>query len=136
MDDLFLKIIAGDIPSARIYEDAQVVAFLDINPNNKGHALVVPRQKFRNIFDGDSELLAHMMVVAQKIARAQSESLHADGVNIIMNNEAAAGQEIFHAHLHVIPRFTGDHSFPAFPHKEYDVGEIDIFAEKIKNAMH
>ena len=98
MDDLFLKIIAGDIPSARIYEDQYVVAFLDINPNNKGHALVVPRQKFQNIFDGNADTLAHMMKVAQKIAVAQKEVLGCDGVNILMNNEAAAGQ-IGRAHV-------------------------------------
>lgn len=135
MDDLFLKIIAGEIPSARIYEDDRVVAFLDINPNNKGHALVVPRTKFRNVFDGDPVVLAHMMIVGQKVARALRDALNAEGVNLVMNSEPVAGQEIFHAHLHVIPRFAGDNAFGTFAHRTYEAGEIDAFAEKIKNAM-
>jgi histidine triad (HIT) family protein len=135
MDDLFLSIIAGEIPSARIYEDDCVVAFLDINPNNKGHALVVPRIKFRNVFDGEPDMLAHMMVVGQKVAKALREALQADGANLLMNNEHAAGQEVFHAHLHVIPRFVNDDAFGAFAHRTYEPGEINAFAEKIKNAM-
>ncbi len=135
MDDLFLKIIAGEIPSARIYEDERVVAFLDIHPNNKGHALVVPRAKFRNILDGDTETLAHMMVVGQRVARALVAALNADGVNLVMNNERAAGQEIFHSHLHVIPRFENDDAFGTFAHRTYEPGEIDAYAERIKNAM-
>lgn len=135
MDDLFLKIIAGEIPSARIYEDDVVVAFLDIHPNNKGHALVVPRTKFRNIFDGDPEVLAHMMVVGQKVARALRDGLNAEGVNLVMNNEHVAGQEVFHAHLHVIPRFKDDNAFGAFAHRTYEAGEIDTVAEKVKSAI-
>lgn len=135
MDDLFLKIIAGDIPSARIYEDDMVVVFLDIHPNNKGHALVVPREKFQNIFDGNPEILAHMMKVAQKVAAAQKRALLCDGVNLVMNNERAAGQEIFHAHLHVIPRFTNDGVFGPHTHTAYTPEEITVFAEKIKNAI-
>ncbi len=135
MDDLFLKIIAGEIPSAKIYEDDSVVSFLDIRPNNKGHALVVPRNKFRNIFDADSSVLAHMMVVAQKIARVQKEVLGADGVNIVMNNEHAAGQEVFHAHIHVVPRFIDDGAFGPFRHLTYADHEIERYAEKIKSAL-
>ena len=135
VDDIFLKIIAGEIPSARIYEDDVVVAFLDIHPNNKGHALVVPRTKFRNIFDGDPILLAHMMMVGQKIAKVQKETLGADGVNLVMNNEHAAGQEVFHAHLHVIPRFVNDGAFGPFRHLTYEGTEMQEFAEKMKNAL-
>ncbi len=135
MDDLFLKIIAGVIPSARIYEDELVVAFLDIRPNNKGHALVVPRERFRNILDGNPDILAHMMKVAQKIAVAQKAALSCDGINLVMNNESAAGQEIFHAHLHVIPRYTGDGVFGSHTHTEFAQGEIETFAEKIKNSI-
>lgn len=135
MDDIFLRIIDGSIPSAKIYEDEQVVAFLDIHPNNKGHALVVPRKKFRNIFDGDPEVLGHMMQVAKRIALAQKTALNADGVNIVMNNEPAAHQEIFHAHLHVIPRFNDDHVFTTPRHLSYEPGEIEVVAETIKNSL-
>ncbi len=135
MDDLFLKIIGGEIPSARMYEDEHVVAFLDIHPNNKGHALVVPRIKFQNIFDGDAEIVAHMMKVAKIIAVAQKDALGCDGVNIVMNNGVAAGQEIFHAHLHVIPRYTNDGVFGSHTHMQYEPDEIQSIAEKIKNAI-
>ena len=135
MDDLFSNIIAGTVPSARIYEDTLAVAFLDSNPNNKGHILVVPRQKFQNIFDGDAEIVAHMMKVAKIIAVAQKEALNCDGVNIVMNNGVAAGQEIFHAHLHVIPRYTNDGVFGSHTHMQYEPDEIQSIAEKIKNAI-
>lgn len=136
VDDIFLKIIAGDIPSAKIYEDDIVVAFLDIKPNNKGHALVVPRTKSRNIYDTDPKALAHMMEVAQKIARAQKEVLHADGVNILMNNETAANQEVFHAHIHVIPRFIDDGVFQHSSHTTYAEGEIDDVSQKLKSSLN
>ena len=135
MDDIFLKIIADEIPAAKIYEDEQTVAFLDINPNNKGHALVIPRVKSRNIFDIDSNVLGHMMEVAQKIARAQKEALGADGVNIVMNNEAPAGQEVFHAHIHVIPRFAEDGIFSHSKHTTYSEGEMATVAEKLKSFI-
>src|SRR5262245_13855753 len=105
MDDLFLKIIDGKIPSAKLYEDEHTYAFLDIRPINKGHALVVPKMHYRNIFDADPVALGQMMVTVQKVARALRESLHADGVTLAMNNEPAGGQDVFHAHIHVIPRF-------------------------------
>lgn len=135
MDDLFLKIIGGEIPSSIIYEDDIAVAFLDIKPNNKGHALVVPRTKFRNIFDADPAILGHMIGVAQKVALAQREALHAEGVNIVMNNEHAANQEIFHAHIHVIPRFTGDNVFQHSNHTSYAPGEIGEVAELLKRSI-
>jgi histidine triad (HIT) family protein len=135
MDDLFLKIISGDIPSAKIYEDDIAIAFLDIKPNNKGHALVVPRTKFRNIFDADPSVLGHMMEVAQKVACVQKEILHAEGVNIVMNNEPAANQEIFHAHIHVIPRFAGDNVFQHSNHTTYADGEIEEVAERMKRSI-
>jgi len=135
MDDIFLKIIAGEIPATKIYEDEHTVAFLDINPNNKGHALVIPRTKYRNIYDADSTALSCMMVTAQKVARAQKEALGADGVNIVMNNEAPAGQEVFHAHIHVIPRFTDDGIFAHSKHTAYAEGEMQTIADKIKEVL-
>jgi len=134
-DSIFTKIINGEIPAAIIYEDDHVVAFLDIKPNNKGHALVVPREPFRNIFDADPIILGAIMAAAQKVARAQQEALGADGVNLVMNNEPAAGQEVFHAHLHVIPRFENDGAFGPFRHLSYEDGELDTLAEKLKAAL-
>ena len=111
MDSIFTKIINREIPAEIIYEDKVVLAFLDINPVNHGHALVIPKIPFVNVFDGDAEVLAHMMKVGQKIALAQKTAGLADGVNFVINNGDAAGQEVFHSHLHIIPRKVGDEAF-------------------------
>ena len=110
-DTIFAKIISREIPAHIVYEDDMVLAFLDIAPINHGHTLVIPKKPFVNLFDGDSEVLAHMMRIGQKVALAMKVSGLAEGANLIMNNGEAAGQDVFHAHLHVVPRNTGDQSF-------------------------
>lgn len=135
MDDIFLKIIRGEIPSEKVYEDEVTFAFLDIKPNNKGHVLVVPKESFRNVFDMPVETFAAMARSAQKIAVALRDTIGAEGVNITMNNEPAAGQEVFHAHMHVIPRFSGDHAFAKPRHLSYEDGEMKVFAEKIRKGL-
>lgn len=119
-DTIFEKIIAREIPADIVYEDDSVLAFLDIKPVNHGHTLVIPKKKFRNIFDADPVVLGHMMEVAQRISIALRTITKCDGVNVSMNNEPAGGQEIFHAHLHVIPRFTGDGAFHHAQHIPFD----------------
>jgi histidine triad (HIT) family protein len=111
METIFSKIIAREIPAHIVYEDEVVMAFLDISPINKGHTLVVPKEPFVNIFDGNSDILAHMMKIGQKIGQRLKETGLADGVNISMNNGEAAGQEVWHAHLHIIPRLDNDGAF-------------------------
>lgn len=111
METIFTKIINREIPADIVYEDELVLAFLDNTPINHGHTLVIPKKPFTNVFDGDPETLAHIMKVGQKIALALKASGLAEGVNLFMNNGAAAGQEVFHSHLHVIPRHTGDNVF-------------------------
>lgn len=135
MDTLFAKIVAREIPAEIIFEDDLVVAFLDIHPINHGHSLVVPKKQFENVFDGDSETLAHMMVVGQKIAQALKTAGLADGVNLIMNNGAEAGQEVWHAHLHVIPRKAGDHSFAIPKHVTLQVGDLKTTQAKLVTAL-
>lgn len=135
METIFQKIIAREIPASIIYEDDLVLAFLDIRPSNKGHALIVPKRGFETVFDGDGDTLAHMMRAAQKIAHALKTTVQAEGVNIIMNNGSVAGQEIMHAHLHVIPRYEGDEVFKPPKHVSYEDGEADVLAEKIKAAI-
>lgn len=108
---IFDKIIAKEIPAEIIYEDDQVVAFLDNQPINPGHTLVVPRQGFVNILDGDPDTLAHMMRMAQVIAQTVCAATQAEGVNVYMNNGAVAGQEVFYCHLHVVPRHKDDGRF-------------------------
>lgn len=108
---IFTKIINREIPANIIYEDDRTIAFFTIEPINLGHTLIVPKIPCVNILDGDPDTMGHLMQIAQKIAQALIHTKLADGVNIIMNNERAAGQEVFHAHLHVIPRRTDDHAF-------------------------
>src|SRR3989344_7621350 len=107
-DCIFCKIVRGEIPSQRIYEDADTFAFLDIHPVNPGHSLVVPKKHSENLYDMDDHVLAAVMRSVQKVARAVKSAVQADGVNLGMNNEEAAGQIIFHPHFHVIPRFKED----------------------------
>lgn len=135
MTTIFTKIINGEIPADIVYEDDIVLAFLDINPVNKGHTLVVPKHAFENIFDADIAALGHMMAVAQKIAHALVATVGATGVNLHMNNGADAGQEVPHAHLHIIPRFKKGEAFIAAKHDEYTAGESAVLAEKIKTAI-
>lgn len=135
VDDLFIKIVQGEIPAHKVYEDDATVAFLDINPHNKGHALVVSKEKYRNIFDVPEETLCSMMQTAKKLAKAVKESVGADGINIGMNNEKAAGQEIFHVHIHVIPRFENDGVYKKAKHIKYKDGEIETVAEQIRKEL-
>ena len=109
MDDcLFCKIIKGDIPATKVYEDKQCLAFLDINPINKGHTLVIPKQHCKDIYDVPEETLKSVSIAAKKVSIAVKKAMGCDGVNIGMNNGASAGQVIFHMHFHVMPRFEND----------------------------
>lgn len=105
---IFCKVVKGEIPSHKVFEDNSVLAFLDINPINEGHTLVIPKKHASNLLEMDEELLSQVMIVTQKIAKAVKEAVKADGVNLGVNIGKAAGQIIFHAHIHVIPRFEND----------------------------
>ncbi len=133
-DTIFAKIIRREIPAAIVYEDDDTIAFLDIAPNNPGHTLIVPKRFARNIFDMDGENWATTMAVVRMVAQAAQQAVEAEGVNIIMNNEPAAGQTVFHAHIHVIPRYEGD-GYELWPKKEYKEGEKESVAEKMRNLL-
>lgn len=111
MTTIFSKIVNQEIPAHIVYEDDSVLAFLDINPVNPGHTLVIPKVASADGLEADPATLAELIVAAQKIARAQKQVLNCDGVNFVMNNGEAAGQEVFHTHLHVIPRYHDDKCF-------------------------
>ena len=106
-DNIFAKILRGEIPSHKIYEDDDVYAFMDVMPQGKGHCLVIPKQGSRNILDADPLVLSKLIAATQKIAKAAKQAFAADGVTIMQFNETAAGQTVFHLHFHVIPRFEG-----------------------------
>ncbi len=136
MDDcVFCKIIAGTIPASVVYEDERTFAFLDIRPNNKGHVLVVPRAHHADVHALPDDDLCAIARTGKRVAQALTRAVAAEGVNLIMNNGAAAGQIVFHAHLHVIPRFGGDAVFSPPKRISYGDGEDAHVAEKIKNAL-
>jgi histidine triad (HIT) family protein len=133
-ETLFDRIISHEIPAEIVYEDEHAIAFLDIHPNNPGHTLVVPKKHSRNLFDVDEEYLTNLILAVQQVAIAVRDAMGAEGVNIAMNNEAAAGQEVFHTHMHVIPRFKAD-GFKHFPQGEYKPGEAQEVADKIRAQL-
>lgn len=106
-NNVFAKILRGELPSHKLYEDADTVAIMDIMPRGEGHCLVLPKQPARNILDVESESLAAVMRTAQKLARAVKKAFDAEGVTVHQFNESAGGQVVFHLHVHVIPRFEG-----------------------------
>ena len=132
MDDLFLKILNGDIPSSKIYEDSVTFVILDINPHNKGHALVIPKERYENIFDIPESLLMAMIKTAKTITPAIQRATGAQGFNISMNNGKVAGQEIMHAHIHVVPRFINDGVYEPAHHITYNEGEQENLAKEIR----
>lgn len=134
-DCLFCKIVKQDeVPSSKIYEDEDVYAFLDIRPTNPGHTLVVPKQHFVNLYDMSEESLYQVMSVVKKLAPKIKEAMGAGGINIHMNNDPAAGQVIFHSHIHIIPRFEND-GHRLWGGKPYKEGEMDKVAQKILKEL-
>ena len=105
---IFCKILAGEIPSTAVYEDDDFKAILDVNQAARGHVIILPKNHAANIYELPDEDASKIMVVAKKIATAIEKAYHCDGVNILQNNGEAAGQTVFHLHVHVIPRFKGD----------------------------
>ena len=135
-DCVFCKIIRGELPANKIYEDNDTLAFMDIGPVVKGHLLVVSKAHYANLLETPAEVLAKLIVIVQKTANAQKKALHADGVNIVLSNGKAAGQVVDHIHFHVIPRFASDgHHWNWKAQKYADGGEVQVFADKIKNAL-
>lgn len=111
--NIFARILRGELPSHRIYEDEEVVAFMDVMPQGEGHTLVVPRAPSRNLLDADPATLGSLFAAVRKVAKAVKAAFAADGVTIVQFNEAASGQTVYHLHVHVIPRFEG---VPLKPH--------------------
>ncbi len=105
---IFCKIANGEIPSATLYEDENFRVILDLGPASKGHALILPKKHAANLFELPDETASKAIVLAKKIASTLQEGLHADGVNLVQNNGEAAGQTVFHFHMHIIPRYKDD----------------------------
>ncbi|MEA2375357.1 MAG: histidine triad family protein [Thermoleophilaceae bacterium] len=131
-DCLFCKIVAGEIPAQKVDEDEHTIAFMDISPWTRGHALVIPREHSRNLYEVGDEDLARTVVAAKRLALRMKERLDCDGVNLINSCEPAAWQTVFHLHVHVIPRYDDDPlELPVRP-KEGDPDEIAGVAEELR----
>lgn len=105
---IFCKLANGEIPSATLYEDDDFRVLLDLSPASKGHALIIPKEHYRNLYDLDDELAAKALVLAKTMVNKLKTALGCDGYNIVQNNEEAAGQTVFHFHMHLIPRYKDD----------------------------
>ena len=107
---IFCKLANGEIPTATIYEDEDFRVILDLGPATKGHALILPKNHFANLFEIPEDMDAKAFILAKKIAKKMKDVFGCDGVNIVQNNGVAAGQTVFHFHIHLIPRYEGDHA--------------------------
>lgn len=132
---IFCKIATGDIPSYTLYEDEDFRVFLDLSPTDYGHALIIPKNHYPNIFALDDNIGAKIFPLAKKIASALKEALHCDGVNILQNNGEDAGQTLFHFHVHVIPRYKGDKTKIEFDPNELKKDDADKILEAVKKYL-
>ena len=105
---IFCKIGSGDIPSYKLYEDEDFKVFLDLSPTSYGHALIIPKEHYKNLFELDDTIASKALVLAKKVGAAMMNTLHCDGLNVLQNNGEAAGQTMFHFHIHLIPRYKED----------------------------
>ena len=127
-NNIFAKILRGELPCHKVYEDDKALAFLDIMPRAPGHTLVLPKAPARNILDVPADVLGHVAMVAQKVAKAGMKAFAADGVTIQQFNEGAGGQVVFHLHVHVVPRKQGVAMKPPASEKE----KPDVLADHAK----
>ena len=131
---IFCKILAGDLPSHKVYENDAAIAFLDINPLHDGHTLVIPKKHYPDFLHMPKEDFGDFSEALQKVAKAVKQATGADGLNIGINVGQAAGQIVFHAHFHVIPRFEGD-GLKAWARPSEEKPEFEQTAEKIRLAL-
>ncbi|NCB00562.1 MAG: HIT domain-containing protein [Spirochaetia bacterium] len=127
MPTLFTKIINREIPSSILYEDSLCIAILDINPVNKGHALVISKEEYPTTLQCPDEVLSHLIGISKRFDKLMRENLKAEATNIIINNGPAAGQEIAHLHIHIIPRYEGDRKKMILNKERYNNNEMDEF---------
>lgn len=128
---IFCKIVAGDIPSMRIYEDEDCIATLDIGPASTGHTLIIPKKHYKDLTEMNGELAGKLLMAAREIGMRQMERLGAAGFNIVQNNGAAAGQTVLHFHIHVIPRYEGDGEMVTWKPTEPDTDALKTVQEKL-----
>jgi histidine triad (HIT) family protein len=133
-NNIFAKILAGQIPSVKVYEDDKTLAFMDVMPEAEGHVLVIPKEGAENILDLSLDGMAAMMATTQKVAKAVDKALIPDGILLKQYNRAAAGQSVFHVHFHIVPRWEGA---PLAPHGKVmvEAAKLEPIAAKIRSAL-
>jgi len=133
-NNIFAKILRGEIPCVKVYEDAKTLAFMDVMPEAEGHVLVVPKEPAENILDLSPEGMAAMTATTQKVTKAVDKALAPDGILLKQYNRAAAGQSVFHVHFHIVPRWEG---VPMAPHGKVMVqaAVLEPIAAKIRSAL-
>ena len=131
---IFCKIIGGQIPSSTIYEDDDFKVILDVNPATKGHALVLPKEHYTDIYEMDAELLGKAVKVAQKVIAHETKVLGCDGYNLLQNNSEVAGQTVFHFHMHLIPRYKNGNNeqLLTWAHETFSNEEMKALWEEMK----
>lgn len=134
-DCIFCRIAKGDIPSATIYETSDFKVILDVAPANRGHALIITKEHFDNIFQMDAETAAKLFSLATVVARAIKQETKCDGLNVVQNNGEVAGQTVNHFHLHLIPRFKGDNVNVTWKQGESDSEELAELARALKKRI-
>lgn len=134
-DCIFCKIANGEIPSATVYEDSICRVILDVNPANKGHALIIPKEHFDNIYSMDAETAAKIFTIATEVAKAQKAELNPDGLNILQNNGEAAGQTVFHFHMHLVPRYIKDNVTMTWIPGKADTEELSALSKALKKRI-
>ncbi len=130
-DCIFCKLANGVFPTNKLYEDDDFTVILDASPANKGHALILPKQHYANLFEIDDEVSSKVLPLAKKVATALKEELGCDGINVVQNNGPSAGQTVFHFHVHVIPRYDSDEFEIGWPQGEPDAAEQEELAKKL-----
>ena len=134
-DCIFCNIANGEIPSATVYEDIICRVILDVNPANKGHALIIPKEHFDNIYSMDAETAAKIFTIATEVAKAQKAELNPDGLNILQNNGEAAGQTVFHFHMHLVPRYIKDNVTMTWIPGKADTEELSALSKALRKRI-
>ncbi len=132
---IFCRIVAGEIPSAAVYEDEDFKVIMDISPAAKGHAVILPKRHCANLYELDDDTASKALIVARKVAKAIREELKCDGINLLQNNGEAAGQSVFHFHIHLIPRYNNDTVNMSWTHGSYGEGEAAALAQAIAKRI-
>lgn len=134
-DCIFCKIAAGEIPSKTLYEDEDFRVILDISPASRGHAIILPKNHAANLYELSDEDASRIFIVAKKVATVMQDILHCDGLNVLQNNGEAAGQSVFHLHVHLIPRYSDDtvniNWLPGTPEDAF----LADFADRVSRAL-